>query len=727
LLQSTESGLPDGKKLYAWFYEKQQKSKAGQGHTLIFDVTSTHTLHPSPFTHPRRLNCLSLRGPPVRLRGVTKKNDGWRALLVCLVLGLGTVGLYWPAFTFSFVNHDDLSYVINNPHVNKGLAGVFGWAFAAGYGNVWQPLTWLSHALDCQIYGLQPGGHHATSLILHALNSMLVFLVLRQLTGAFWRSAAVAAFFAWHPLHVEAVAWIAERKGLLCAFFWLLALWAYARYAENSKARHSSSKYYYTGAVVFFGLALLSKSAAVTLPLILLLLDWWPLGRLAATPERSPAKQALFLLVEKIPFLVLAIAASVITFLVSGHNHVAEPIAELPFRIRFVTAGMSCFRYLAKSFWPSDLGAAYPFVLHEPKMVLIGVALVLAAITVMAFQVRQTRPYWLVGWLWFLAALLPVLNLVQGGAQPMADRYMYIPSIGLWMLVCWEAYDLAAPMRHGRAVLGGLCALLLAACGAASWMQLGYWRNEETLLSRIPESPANPKGHADYTTYLLLHGQLPQAQAECEKAAALFPDSAPFQVLLGDILFAEGKVDDAIEKYRLALRLDHNSNRARLELGHAFLAKKLVPDAAEEFKIVLHDEPKNFEAHHLLAKALLLQGQAAAASAEFRASLNSQVNQPQTLNEFAWLLATDPHAEIRHGADAVQLARRACELTRGQEPSFLGTLAAAYAETGEFDKAIAAGQAAHDLALTQGRKPLADINQQLLALYHAHKPFREKQ
>jgi tetratricopeptide (TPR) repeat protein len=655
------------------------------------------------------------------------KKDGWRVLTVCLVLGLGTLALYSPVFTFRFVNFDDQFCIINNPHVNKGLAGVFGWAFQAGYGNLWQPLTWLSHALDCQMYGLQPGGHHATNLILHALNSMLVFLALRQLTGAFWRSAMVAAFFAWHPLHVEVVAWVAERKGLLCAFFWLLALWAYARYVENSKARRPSSKFYYIGAVVFFALALLSNPVAATLPLILLLLDWWPLGRLAATPERSTAKEALFLVAEKIPFLVLAVASSVITVLVTEQNHILEPMARLPFRIRFVTAGMSCFRYLAKSFWPSDLGAVYPLVLHQPKLELIGVALVLAAISVGAVQARKTRPYWLVGWLWFLATLFPVLNLVQAGAQPMADRYMYLPSIGLWMLVCWEAYDLAAPLRLGGAALGGLCALLLAACFVASWIQLGYWKNEETLLSRIPASHVNPKGHADYTAYLLLHGQLRQAQAECQKAIALFPDAAPFQVLLGDILFAEGKVDEAIEKYKLALRLDHSSSFARLELGRAFMAKKRVADAADEFKTVLHDEPKNYEAHHLLAKALLLQGQAAPAVAEFRASLDSEFNQPETLNELAWLLATDPHAEIRHGTNAVLLALRACELTRGQEPRFLGTLAAAYAETGDFDKAVAAGQAAHDLALTQGRKELAERNQQLLALYRAHKPFREKQ
>jgi predicted Zn-dependent protease len=295
------------------------------------------------------------------------------------------------------------------------------------------------------------------------------------------------------------------------------------------------------------------------------------------------------------------------------------------------------------------------------------------------------------------------------------------------MLICWEAYDLAAPLRQGRAILGGLCAVLLAACCVASWTQLGYWKNEETLLSRIPDSKSNPKGHADYIAYLLLHGQLPQAQSECQKAIALFPDSAAFQAFFGDVLSAQGKPDEAIEKYKLALRLDPNSNIARLALGHALLAKKRVAEAETEFKAVIHDQPKNYEAHALLAKSLLLQGQAAAAAAEFRASLGLEANQPETLNEFAWLLATDPHAEIRHGADAVQFARRACELARGQEPSFLGTLAAAYAETGDFDKAVAACQAAHDLALAQGRKPLAATNEQLLVFYRARKPYREKQ
>jgi protein O-mannosyl-transferase len=655
------------------------------------------------------------------------QKDGWRVLAVCLVLGLGTIGLYAPAFTFNYVNYDDPLYVINNPHVNHGLAGAFGWAFQAGYGHAWQPLTWLSHALDCQIFGLKPGGHHATSIVLHALNSVLVFLVLFQLTGAFWRSAVVGAFFAWHPLHVETAAWIAERRSLLCAFFWLLSLWAYARYVAHLKSQFLDSKIYYAGAVVFFALALMSAPMAVALPLILLVLDWWPLGRLAATAERPAAKQALFLFVEKIPFFLLSIAVCVVNVLVVRGNPVLDPMARLPFRIRFVTAGLSCFHYLCKSLWPADLGSFYPFVIHTPKLELIGVALVLAIVSLVAVWARKTRPYGLAGWLWFLAALFPVLNLVPTGAQPFADRYIYVPSIGLWMWICWEAYDLAGVSRQGRMALGGLCGLLLAACCVLSWRQLGSWKNEGTLLARIPQSNSNSFGHAEYADYLMRRGQLAQAVTECEKAISIVPDSPNFQVLLGDILLTDHKIDEAIQTFQAALGLDHNMEMARQELGRAFLAQNHLADAAEEFTMVIHNQTNNLEARNLLARTFLAQGKDAAAVAEYHTSLNMQINQVDTLNNLAWLLATDPHAEIRHGAEAVQLAQRACGLTHGMEPVFLGTLAAAFAETGDFDKAVEAGKKAHDVALAQNRKTLADTNLKLLELYRAHKPYREKQ
>jgi Tfp pilus assembly protein PilF len=657
------------------------------------------------------------------------RKDGWNVLAVCLVLGLGTVALYSPAFSFGFVSMDDAFYLPVVPHPTHGLLG----AFKAGYGNVWQPLTWLSQALDFKLFGMQPGGHHATNVILHAVNSVLVFLVLRRLTGALWRSAAVAAFFAWHPLHVEVFAWVAQRKSLLCAFFWLLTLWTYACYAENAKARLSKARFYYIGALLLFAFALLSSPAAVTLPLILLLLDWWPLGRLTATEERPAAKQASFLLVEKIPFFLVAIASSVVTYLAIDTSHGVDTGAGYSFSLRFVTAGLAYFRYLSKSIWPANLGALHQTWLLWSKLEAVAVALVLVVISVAAIRLRKTRPFWLVGWLWFLATLFPVMNLLpeglqfmQAGTLPIADRNMYIPCIGLWMLICWEAYDLATSWHLGLPIMTGSCAVLLAACCVASSMQLQYWRNEGTLIAHIPNSSSNAGGHADYASYLMRHGQLAQAQAECEQAISISPGRPTFPVLLGEILLAEGKKDQSIEKIKYALSLDPNLDFARVELGQAYLAANRAADAAEEFKAVLHHDPRNFVAHHCLAQTLLAQGKTAAAAAEYRASLNSQINQPTTLNDLAWLLATDPHAEIRSGAEAVKLASRACALTGGKEPILMGTLAAAFAESGDFDKAVLAGQKAHDLALEQGLKALADTNLQLVALYRAHKPFRQK-
>ena len=295
------------------------------------------------------------------------------------------------------------------------------------------------------------------------------------------------------------------------------------------------------------------------------------------------------------------------------------------------------------------------------------------------------------------------------------------------MLICWEACDLAALFRHGQAILGGLCAVLLAACCAASSSQLHCWKDEGTLLARIPASNSNAIGHADYASYLMHHGQLARAQAECEKAIVISPHYLPLPALLGKILLDEGKVDEAIQKFQFILRMDPTLDIARVELGRAFLAKKRPAEAGEEFKTVLRNDANNFEAHHGLGRAYLFQGRIADAISEFRASLTLDANQPDTLNDLAWLLATDSHPEIRHGAEAVQWAKRACALTQGQEPIFLGTLAAAFAETGDFDNAVAAGQKAHYLALAQGRKELADANLQLLTFYRAHKPFHQKQ
>jgi tetratricopeptide (TPR) repeat protein len=582
--------------------------------------------------------------------------------------------------------------------------------------------------------------------LLHALNSVLLFLVLRRMTGFFWRSAAVAAFFAWHPLHVESVAWIAERKDVLSGFFWMLALWAYLRYTESSKTQLPSSKIFYALALLFFALGLMAKPMLVTLPCILLLIDWWPLHRLrfGAAAEAGPPDPATpsvsFLLVEKIPFAMLSVASCVVTVIAAHHEEVSAIVGRLPFRIRFITAGVTYFRYLEKTVWPSDLGPTYPFVLHRPKVELAGIALVLVGITVLAICLRKSRPYWLMGWLWFVGMLVPTLNLIFTVTQPMADHYMYLPSIGLFILICWDASEVAAQWPSGRVVLGTVCCLALAGCCVASWFQLQYWKSAGTLFSRIAEPESNYIGHANYASFLMARDQLPEAQAECEKALNIMPAYAPFQAEMGEILLAEGKFDDAIGKFHLVQKLDPQMIGIHLPWGRALLAQNHTEAAVAEFRTVLNAEPKNPEAHKCLGDAFALSGKTSGAIEEFRASLLLQPNQPELLNNLAWILATAPGPELRNGAVAVKLAARACELTRGAQPAYLGTLAAAYAETGRFDDAVKMAQKAHDTASAEAEaaqksnqlpaarllQALAARNLQLLATYKNHHPFHEK-
>jgi protein O-mannosyl-transferase len=662
------------------------------------------------------------------------ENTFRRTAVVCVLLGLGTIALYAPALTFNFVNYEDQLYVVNNPHVNHGLtAGGLGWAFQAGYAGNWHPLTWMSHMLDVHLFGMRAGAQHATNLLLHSINSVLLFLVLRRMTGAFWRSAAVAALFAWHPLHVESVAWIAERKDLLSTFFWILSLGAWLGYVENRKAKDANFKFNYVAALLFFALGLMSKPMVVTLPCVLLLLDWWPLGRLQFGPapeggEAPPpmARQISSLVVEKIPFFALSVASSIVTIVAVHRAGVATLVQRLPFKFRFILAGSSYFHYLAKTLWPADLGSAYPYIVKPPKWQLACMAVLLVTITILAFRSWKTRPYSLFGWLWFLGTLFPTLNLVALGGEPMADRYMYIPSIGLFVWICWEVYDMAAASQYCQMILGALGGAALAGCFVLTSFQVQCWRNEESLVSRIAVTDSNFIAHGSYAAFLMRHNQLPKAEAECEKAISISPQNGTLEALLGDILLLQGNYDKAIEHFNLALAYDKSLVQVHVPMGRALLAERRPTDAGLQFKALVDAEPRNFEAHTLLGETLTIQGKTADAIGEFQRSLSIEPNQPDTLNDLAWILATSPHAEFRNGTEAVKLATRACELTHNAHPVLMGTLAAAYAEAGLWGEAVGAAQKAHDLAAAAGEKVLAERNLQLQQFYRAHQPFREK-
>ncbi|HWD18632.1 MAG TPA: tetratricopeptide repeat protein [Verrucomicrobiae bacterium] len=647
---------------------------------------------------------------------MTSKNS-MPAVLVCLVLALGTLFLYAPAFHFDFAPYVDPVYVTANPHVSHGLSGSeLGWYFQAGYAGNWHPLTWISHALDCQVFGLKPSGPHVVNVLLHIVNSLLVFFVLRQITGAFWRAAAVAALFAWHPLQVETVAWISERKDLLAALFFLLTLLAYARYVRGAKIG-------YALALACFALGLMSKPVLVTLPCILLLLDFWPLGR-AQTPENKFDPRRLApLLIEKIPFFALSAASCVITIMAEEAN----PISTITYHLhgRIVNAEMSYWRYLQHAFWPSDLGAVYPTVYRAPLATAACIGLILAGLTVIAVAQFRKRPYWTVGWLWFAGMLVPVTNIVHGGAQNGVDHAMYLPVLGLFVLVCWEASDLASHWPKPQAVLGGVGALVLIGCLTASSQQLPIWRNEATLVARIPQPNSNFAGHITYAAYLLRVGQLPEAEAECQKGIAIAPNNAGFIGLLAEIQRKAGRLDDAAKNLRAALDVNPELPAAHMLLGQILLQQNQPAAALGQFDLLLQFTPKDPEAHWWRGNALSANQDPVGAINEFSEALKLDPKFAAAMNDLAWILATDTRSKIHDPANAIRLAERACEISRNTQPRMLGTLAASYAAGGRFDDAVAAAQKAHDVAAAQGDKALANQNLQLQQLYREHQPYRE--
>jgi len=636
---------------------------------------------------------------------------------VCVALAVVTLVLYFPAFHFGFVGFDDPTYVVANPHVNSGFHwSQLGWFFQDGYAGNWHPLTWISHAVDCQLFGLNAGGHHAVNILLHVANTLLVFLVLFDLTGALWRSAMVAALFAWHPLHVESVAWISERKDVLSAFFFLLTIMAYARYARGRKV-------FYTPALVLFALGLMSKPMIVTLPCVLLLLDFWPLGRLGGAENKFDTSRIGPLILEKIPFFVLSLASSIITIDAQNRDGVLNGLAGIPLKNRLVNGEMTYWRYLQHTIWPSDLGASYPYLYHADKVVLAVVALILVGVTVVALRVWKTRPYWPVGWLWFAGMLVPVVDIFHAGGQAMADRYMYLPAIGLFVLICWDVCDVASRWPRPQMVLGCLGAIALAACLTVSSRQLQIWRNEETLVSHIAEPASNGAAHGSYAYYLMRHDRLTEAEAECRAAMRASASPEMFAPLLGEIERKQGKLPEAEKTLREAINSNPQMKGLHLPLGEVLLDENKPVDAAAQFDLVIAAFPKDPEAHWYRGNALIDAKDPLGAVQEFAAALKLQPNYPNALNDLAWLLATDPHPKLHDPVNAVKFAERACLLTTNHAPQMIGTLAAAYAANGRFDEAAAAAQKAHDLAIQQGLTNVAKINLELQGLYKSHKAY----
>ena len=477
----------------------------------------------------------------------------------------GTLLLYWPAAGFDFVSFDDGVYVVNNDHLNQGFSRAgLAWCFQAGYASNWHPLTWMSHMLDCQLFGLRSGPPHVVNILLHAADSVLLFLVLKRLTGAFWRSGMVAALFAWHPLHVESVAWVSERKDVLSALFWMLTLLAYVRYADGLRLQNLKAKFYLRLALLFFALGLMAKPMLVTLPCVLLLLDWWPLQRMGPIPLKHFSQ----LLAEKASFFLLAACSGVLTLLAQSMNDSVASLKFISLSMRLWNGAVGYLRYLEKMFWPAHLSVIYPLVFKLPGLeVVLGVGC-LAGISAMAVISRKNRPYFLAGWLWYLITLLPVIGLVQVGGQSMADRYSYLPSIGVFIIVCWAATDLTRQWAGRRAFLLLISAVTLTACAFRTRAQLGCWQDTRTLFQNaIAVDPDNYIAHSSYGNYLQSLGQLEPARLECQRAVEIMPAYVLGYTCLSSVLEAQGRTNEAITTLRDGLKIRPDFSDARCELA----------------------------------------------------------------------------------------------------------------------------------------------------------------
>jgi protein O-mannosyl-transferase len=574
--------------------------------------------------------------------------------LMAVLLVLGTVAIYWPAMRCGFVNYDDDFYVTSNVHVQNGLnwAGM-KWAWANPVAGNWHPVTVLSHMLDCQLLGLNPGAHHLTNVLLHALNAGLVFWFLQRMTGAVWRSLLVAALFAVHPLRVESVAWVSERKDVLSGFFGLLALLAYACYAQrrmqNAECRMQDSatpntqhvtrntfhaRNFYLLSLCFFALGLMSKPMLVTWPFVMLLLDYWPLERMpkaaASDTHHGPrTTPPVSLLLEKLPFFALAAAVSVVTFLVQQRAGAVMVAESLPLSARVGNALISYGRYLGKLFWPTDLAVYYPRPGQWPMgKVLLATGLILG-LSVLVWVRRRRHPYSLTGWLWFLGTLVPVIGLVQAGGQAMADRYTYLPSLGVLILAVWGACEMTRSWRYQAlawSVAGGAAIVL---CLALTHQQLGHWKDSEALFRHALEvTENNGLAHSNLGAALAKKGQIDEAIGQLQEALRLQPHFAPACNNLANALLLKGQIDEAIGQYQEALRLKPDHAEAHYGLGTALLLKGETAEAMRQFQEVLRLKPDHAEAHYNLGNVLGSKGETDEAIRQFHEAIRLKPDHP---------------------------------------------------------------------------------------------------
>jgi protein O-mannosyl-transferase len=655
---------------------------------------------------------------------------------ICVFLAAITWLVFGQTLGYDSIYLDDPVYVFQNPEVTRGLSlhGI-AWAFGHHVSGFWQPLPMITHMLDCQIYGVKPGGHHSTNVILHTVAAILLFLVLRQMTGAIWRSAVVALLFAIHPLRAESVAWITERKDVLGGVFFMLTLAAYLHYVRKPSYPG------YLLVLLLFALGLMSKPPMlVTVPFVLLVLDYWPLRRFSALasitsdvkllPRKDRLSIARKLIWEKVPLVLLtAIGGGIVLVM---ERDVLSSAEAIPLWVRLYNAAVSSVTYIWQMFWPAKLGLFYPF----PSGNLSGAKLILAIMilctgTYAAWVLRTKRPYFTTGWLWYLGMVLPALGLVQMGGHAHADRYTYLPQIGLYLAATWGAADLSTSWRYRQQILGTAAAVLIGLLTWRAWVQTSFWKNDESIWTRtLAVTSNNPVAHLHLGHAFLEKGQLDSAIFHFQESLKIFSQSRLYgssaalaHYGLGNALAAKGQRSDAISHYEKALRIKPNA-AAESDLALALYREQRVDEAINHWLSALSLDPNMVYAYAGLGDALLQRRRPGDALACYQKALQLAPQSVPLLNGLAWVLATSSDAQFRNGAQAIQVARQADQLTHGEDPRIIRTLAAAYAENGQFGEAIHVTERALKLAPAKSDPVLAKQLQTDIDLYGINIPLR---
>jgi tetratricopeptide (TPR) repeat protein len=706
----------------------------------------------------------------------------YRSFWICLVLTLATTAVFYQVWTYDFVYYDDTAYVCLNPDIQAGITlKAIKWAFTTDRASNWHPITWLSHILDWQLFGSNAGGHHLTNLVFHIANTLILFYVLMRMTGAVWPSAFVAALFALHPLHVESVAWISERKDLLSTFLWLLTMWAYVYYVSRPKIGK------YLLVVMFLILGLMAKPMLVTLPFVFLLLDYWPLNRLISRCS------LIYLVIEKIPLFAMVFVLSIVAFIVQKKGG-AIHTEDYSFSVRLANASISYMQYIIKMIWPVHLAVFYP---HPDQNVSVPIAVISAVflliVTVLVIRFAGNHKYLVTGWFWYLGTLVPVIGLIQVGSHAMADRYTYMTLTGLFIIIAFSAKEFVPKQRYKMLVLPAVAVLIILSVITAR--QVRYWKNSITMFEHtLAVTENNYNIRFNYTYYLcklgrfdetieqfeellkfksdsathsdfgiaLLHtgrvqdavehfrlamkydpnclpahfnlavalqdqGRLDEAVGEYRKYLQIKPDDPNALNALGTALGQQGKLDEAVKYLTQALRIDPNSGDAHTNLGYALTFQGKLDEAVVHLAKALRLDPNSAKAHYYFGKALSQKNKIDEAVAHFEEALRLKPDWVEPMNDLAWYLAASKETAIRNPDKALGLALRACELTDYKRPELLDTLSTAYAATGAFDKAVETAQKALELCRSSEQEKLKEMIKNRQDLYKAGKPYIENE